>query len=40
MNKGRPLVRCLRFALGEVAEQLKHRYTDSAWALKSSVWSQ
>ena len=25
--------------LGEVAEQLKERYSDSVWALKASVWS-
>jgi len=26
-------------ALGEVAEQLKQKYSDSAWALKASVWA-
>ena len=26
-------------ALGQVAEELKAKYADSVWALKSSVWS-
>ena len=25
-------------ALGEVAEQFRHKYQDSVWALKASVW--